>query len=118
MDGYTSLHAVFASSFKIGSVTVWGTVIWWVLFIAVSAYMLQRTRIGNWIYAVGGNADSARAVGVPVVRVKVGLFMGVAFLGWFIGMQTICTTSTRCRPGTGWGTSSSTSLPRWWGARC
>jgi simple sugar transport system permease protein len=47
----------------------------------------KRTRIGNWIYAVGGNADSARAVGVPVLKVKVGLFMAVAFLGWFTGMH-------------------------------
>ena len=51
--------------------------------------ILQRTRIGNWIYAVGGNADSARAVGVPVKAVKIGLFMTVSFLGWFVGMHTL-----------------------------
>jgi simple sugar transport system permease protein len=87
IDGYTSLGKVFASSFKIGGVTVWGTVIWWFFFVALSAWILQRTRIGNWIYAVGGNAASARAVGVPVNRVKIGLFMAVAFLGWFDGMH-------------------------------
>ena len=53
----------------------------------MSRYILQRTKIGNWIYAVGGNAASARAVGVPVTRVKIGLFMTVSFLGWFIGMH-------------------------------
>ena len=42
--------------------------LWWLFFVAVSAWVLQRTRIGNWIYAVGGNAASARAVGVPVTR--------------------------------------------------
>lgn len=89
MDGYKVLHAIFASSFKIGSVTVWGTVIYWLLFVALSGWVLQRTRIGNWIYAVGGNADSARAVGVPVIRVKVGLFMTVSFLGWFVGMHLL-----------------------------
>jgi simple sugar transport system permease protein len=87
MDGYNSLGKIFASSFKIGGVTVWGTVIWWILFVALSAWVLQRTRIGNWIFAVGGNAASARAVGVPVTRVKIGLFMTVAFLGWFDGMH-------------------------------
>ena len=66
MDGYASLKAVFSSSFKIGAVTVWTSVMWWIAFVALSAYILQRTKIGNWIYAVGGNADSARAVGVPV----------------------------------------------------
>jgi simple sugar transport system permease protein len=89
MDGYSSLKAVFSSSFKIGGVTVWTSVIWWIFFIALSGYILQRTRIGNWIYAVGGNADSARAVGVPVRKVKIGLFMTVSFLGWFIGMHTL-----------------------------
>jgi simple sugar transport system permease protein len=89
MDGYKALDAIFASSFKIGSVTVEITVIWWFIFVALSAYVLQRTRVGNWIYAVGGNADSARAVGVPVRAVKIGLFMTVSFLGWFIGMHTL-----------------------------
>jgi simple sugar transport system permease protein len=89
MDGYKALDAIFASSFKIGSVTVEATVLWWFLFVALSAWILQRTRIGNWIYAVGGNADSARAVGVPVRGVKIGLFMTVSFLGWFIGMHTL-----------------------------
>ncbi len=89
IDGYTSLGKVFSSSFDAGGVTVWGTVIWWVLFIAVSAWILQRTKIGNWIFAVGGNAASARAVGVPVIRTKVGLFMTVSFLGWFIGMHNL-----------------------------
>jgi simple sugar transport system permease protein len=89
MAGYKTLDAIFASSFKIGSVTVEITVIWWFIFVALSAYVLQRTRVGNWIYAVGGNADSARAVGVPVRAVKIGLFMTVSFLGWFIGMHTL-----------------------------
>jgi simple sugar transport system permease protein len=87
IDGYDSLGKIFASSFKIGGVTIWGTVIWWFLFVALSAWILQRTRIGNWIFAVGGNAASARAVGVPVNRVKIGLFMTVSFLGWFDGMH-------------------------------
>jgi simple sugar transport system permease protein len=87
MDGYASLNWIFAHEFQIGSVTLNITVIWWLLFVAISAYVLQRTKIGNWIYAVGGNAASARAVGVPVTAVKVGLFMTVAFLGWFTGMH-------------------------------
>jgi simple sugar transport system permease protein len=87
--GFNSLGKVFGSSFKVGGVTVWGTVIWWVAFVALAAWILTRTRIGNWIYAVGGAPDSARAVGVPVVRTKIGLFMTVSFLGWFIGMHTL-----------------------------
>ena len=89
IDGFTSLQKVFSSSFKIGSVTVWTSVIWWLLFIALASWVLLRTRIGNWIFAVGGNPDSARAVGVPVLRTKVGLFMTVSFLGWFVGMHSL-----------------------------
>jgi simple sugar transport system permease protein len=89
IDGFDSLGKIFAFSFKIGSVTVWITVIWWILFVALAAWVLQRTRIGNWIYAVGGNQDSARAVGVPVLRTKIGLFMTVSFFGWFIGMHLL-----------------------------
>lgn len=89
IDGYNSLSKIFASSFKIGSVTVWGSVIWWLIFVAIAAWILQRTRTGNWIFAVGGAPDSARAVGVPVVRTKIGLFMTVSFLGWFVGMHTL-----------------------------
>ena len=89
MDGYATLHAIFASSFQIGRVTVWTSVFWWIGFVLLSAWILQRTKIGNWIFAVGGNAASARAVGVPVTRVKIGLFMVVAFLAWFMGMHTL-----------------------------
>jgi simple sugar transport system permease protein len=87
MDGYSALNWLFAHEWQIGSVTLSITVIWWFLFVGLSAYVLQRTKIGNWIYAVGGNAASARAVGVPVTRVKVGLFMTVSFLAWFAGMH-------------------------------
>ena len=87
MDGYGALNWIFAHEWRIGSVTLSITVIWWFLFVALSAYVLQRTKVGNWIYAVGGNAASARAVGVPVTRVKVGLFMTVSFLAWFAGMH-------------------------------
>jgi len=89
IDGYDSLGKVFSSSFKVGPVTVWTSVLWWILFVALAAWTLQRTRVGNWIFAVGGNPDSARAVGVPVVRTKIGLFMTVSFLGWFVGMHQL-----------------------------
>ncbi|MCA2214040.1 ABC transporter permease [Jidongwangia harbinensis] len=89
IDGYDSLGAIFSSSFKIGPVTVWITVLWWLLFVALAAWVLTRTRTGNWIYAVGGAPDSARAVGVPVIKTKIGLFMTVSFLGWFVGMHTL-----------------------------
>ena len=89
IDGFGSLQKVFSSSFKIGNSTIWGSVIWWALFVALAAWTLQRTRTGNWIFAVGGSPDSARAVGVPVTKTKIGLFMTTSFLGWFVGMHLL-----------------------------
>ena len=94
MQGFDSAKAVFASSFTIGGVSIRVTVLWWVLFTLMSTFVLMKTRIGNWIFAVGGNQDSARAIGVPVTKVKIGLFMFVAFCAWFVGMHLLFAFNT------------------------
>jgi simple sugar transport system permease protein len=94
IDGFGSAKAVFASDINLGFVSVRITVLWWIIFVVIATWILLRTRVGNWIFAVGGNAASARAVGVPVAKVKIGLFMGVAFLAWFYGMHRLFAFST------------------------
>jgi simple sugar transport system permease protein len=94
IDGFSSAKAVFASDVDLGFITLKVTVLWWLLFVAVASWVLLRTRTGNWITASGGNDASARAVGVPVRKVKIGLFMGVAFLAWFLGMHLLFNFST------------------------
>lgn len=94
MEGFESARKVFASSFTIGSVSVRITVLWWILFTVIATYVLFKTRIGNWIFAVGGNLESARAVGVPVNKVKIGLFMFVGFAAWFVGMHVLFSFNT------------------------
>jgi simple sugar transport system permease protein len=89
MDGYSSLKAIFSSAWEFGGIRLEITVLWWILFVILAVWVMQRTRIGNWIFASGGNADSARAVGVPVRKVKIGLFMTVSGLAWFVGMHTL-----------------------------
>ncbi|SDQ21596.1 ABC transporter permease [Quadrisphaera sp. DSM 44207] len=89
MDGFAAANAVFAADVDLGVITVNITVLWWLLFTAVATWVLLRTRTGNWITAAGGNQASARAVGVPVAKVKIGLFMAVAFLAWFLGMHLL-----------------------------
>jgi simple sugar transport system permease protein len=49
----------------------------------------MRTRFGNWIFAIGGAAQSSRAVGVPVMRSKIMLFMTTAFAAWLVGSINI-----------------------------
>jgi simple sugar transport system permease protein len=94
LDGFLSAKAVFASNINLGFMTLNITVLWWILFVAVATWLLLRTRVGNWIFASGGNEASARAVGVPVRKVKIGLFMGVGFLAWFLGMHLLFNFST------------------------
>ena len=94
MDGFESAKAVFASEFSIGSVTVKILVVWWILFVIAGSWVLLKTKTGNWIFAVGGDAAAARAVGVPVKRVKIGLFMTVGFFAWFSGMHLLFTQSS------------------------
>jgi simple sugar transport system permease protein len=89
MDGFASAQAVFASSFDLGSVRVSVVVLWWIVFVGIATWVLLRTRVGNWIYAAGGDAQAARAVGVPVNKVKIGLFMLVGFGAWFSGMHLL-----------------------------
>jgi simple sugar transport system permease protein len=89
MDGFALAQKVFALDFSVGGVSLWTTVPYWFLFVVVATWMLLRTRAGNWIYAVGGDKESARAVGVPVGKTKIGLFMGVGFFAWFSGMHLL-----------------------------
>ena len=89
MDGFGAAKAIFASSVSIAGVDVKITVFYWVVLVVVASWILLRTRVGNWIFAAGGDANAARAVGVPVTATKIGLFMGVGFCGWMLGMHNL-----------------------------
>ncbi|GAA2839730.1 ABC transporter permease [Kribbella solani] len=103
MDGFGAAHAVFASEFKLGGVTIKIIIVWWIVFVAIAAWVLLKTQIGNWIFAVGGDAAAARAVGVPVKKVKIGLFMAVGFFAWFTGMQLLFVQNGVVQSGEGVG---------------
>ncbi|WP_405865851.1 ABC transporter permease [Streptomyces sp. NBC_01515] len=94
MDGFGQAKKVFAASFDIGGVDVKITIFYWLVFAAIATWVLLRTKYGNWIFAVGGNKDSARAVGVPVAFTKISLFMLVGLGAWFIGMHQLFTFNT------------------------
>ncbi|WP_049576791.1 ABC transporter permease [Streptomyces sp. SBT349] len=94
MEGFEQARDVFASSVTIGGTTIRVTVLWWLGFALLATWVLLRTRYGNWVFAVGGHRDSARAVGVPVTFVKVSLFMLVGFTAWFVGMHQLFAFNT------------------------
>ena len=95
--GFEVIRAIFAYRLQFGgeggpqfSILI----LWWFVFVAIATYVLMRTRIGNWILASGGNAASARAVGVPTKRVKIGLFAFVGFSAWFYAMHQLSAYNT------------------------
>ncbi len=91
---YDSAKSVFGRTIQIGDLNLYVSVLWWIAVTVVATWILMRTRVGNWIFAVGGAQQSARQVGVPVFATKVGLFMGTAFAGWLVGMLLLFSTST------------------------
>jgi len=94
MAGFNTLSAIFAANFKFGRVQVSISIVYWLVLVAIATWVLLRTRAGNWILAVGGQGDSARAVGVPVKQVKIGLFMTVGFGCWFLAMHQLFAYNT------------------------
>ncbi|MFE8990243.1 ABC transporter permease [Streptomyces collinus] len=94
MDGFAQAQKIFASTFEVGGVNVKITVVYWLVFAALATWVLLRTKYGNWIFAVGGNKHSARAVGVPVTFTKISLFMLVGFGAWFVGMHQLFSFNT------------------------
>src|SRR3982751_5057148 len=105
--GYSAGNKLFGSYIKVdlgwlpwvkipatGILRIYAATWWAIAVIVVATWVLQRTRAGNWIFAVGGAQTSARQVGVPVFRTKVGLFMTTAFGAWIVGMLTLFKTTT------------------------
>ena len=62
--------------------------LWFALFVIAATFVLEKTKFGSWIYAVGGNKGAARSVGVPAARTKTSLFMIVSSAAWLVGMLT------------------------------
>jgi simple sugar transport system permease protein len=73
--GYVAAKAIFASE-PIGPFSI--SIAWWLAVAALATWVLLRTHWGNWIFGAGGNAEAARRMGVPVDRVKIGLFVTTA----------------------------------------
>jgi simple sugar transport system permease protein len=72
-SGFEAAHKIFA-----GDITRWDfkvKVLWWIGITIVGAWLLAKSRFGNWIYSAGGDPSSARNIGVPVARTKILLFM-------------------------------------------
>ncbi len=86
VPGYEILRLIFAQDIAIAGVDFSVAILWWFAMAAIATWVLLRTQIGNWIFGAGGDADAARNVGVPVNRLKIGLFMTTAFAAWLVAV--------------------------------
>ena len=66
------------------------SVFWWLGMICGFVYFLHYSPWGSWVFALGGDQESARNAGIPTRRLKIGLFMLCSTSTAFAGvLQTI-----------------------------
>ena len=63
------------------------SLLWWIALTGLATWVLMRTRVGNWIFGVGGDQVAARNVGVPLKKVKIGLFMMTSMTAALVGIM-------------------------------
>ncbi len=78
VPGYASAQPIFAGTINIAGRGFPVEILWALALVALATWLLLGTTFGNWIFGVGGDANAARNVGVPVARVKILLFIGTA----------------------------------------
>jgi D-xylose transport system permease protein len=55
----------------------------------IGTFVLDRTRYGRYIYAIGGNPEAARRAGIKVVTIRWTAFIVCSFLAVFAGLFSI-----------------------------
>ncbi|HEX8343513.1 MAG TPA: ABC transporter permease [Actinoplanes sp.] len=61
---------------------------------AVGLLLLNRTRFGQSVYAVGGSPDGAELMGLPVVRIRITVYVLSALLAALAGILVAAQTSS------------------------
>jgi simple sugar transport system permease protein len=107
-DGSTQLRGVhvtvadasFRNLFAGDAMGVPVELLWFIAVAVVGAFVLSRTRFGNWILASGGDPAAARNSGVPVPDVKTILFIVTACCAALVAILTVLDSgSTDARRG-------------------
>jgi simple sugar transport system permease protein len=95
--GLAAAKDVFGSSWGSSSSLPSGyqtAVLWFIAVTVVGAWVLGKTTLGNWIYAVGGDANAARNTGVPVARTKILLFVSTSLAAALVGIISFTQASS------------------------
>lgn len=70
------------------------SVFWWAGLIAAFVFFLHYSPKGSWVFALGGDQESARNAGIPVARLKIALFMLCSTSAAFAGVLQVMTFSS------------------------
>jgi simple sugar transport system permease protein len=80
-----------------GDYHFWGfqsSVFWWLAIALVLYYVLHLSPWGNWIFALGGDKESARNAGIPINKLKISLFILVSLCAALSGVcETVLSNS-------------------------
>ena len=77
---------LLSSSFYIGPFRIYASLWWFIGLTLLAIYVLDFSKAGNWITAIGSNRNAAAARGVPVNAVKIWLFVVTSVAAGFAGL--------------------------------
>ncbi len=59
---------------------------WWLVAVVINVFFVHFSKYGNWIFAMGGDKESARNAGIPTRKLTMTLFVLSATSAAFVGM--------------------------------
>jgi simple sugar transport system permease protein len=77
---------LLAGSFDLGPFRLYTSLWWFMALTLLCGYLLNYSKAGNWISAIGSNRNAAIARGVPADAVKIWLFILTSVLAGLAGM--------------------------------
>ncbi len=77
-------------------------VVYMVILIIIISFVLNKTKFGTYVYAIGGNRESARLSGVPIKKVEIIVFTLSGLLSAFAGL-VLCSRMYSGQPSVGDG---------------
>jgi simple sugar transport system permease protein len=99
----SALMKIIVGEIQFGDYKLYASLLWFIVFAVILAYVLTQSKVGNWIQASGGNAGSARARGVRVSRTKIALFILTALMSAYAGVtSSIRVSAANPNSGTGY----------------
>jgi len=90
-NGYNIMSFIFNNNIQVGGVAFPVSILWWIILGIIAFTILNKTQMGNWIFATGASKETAELMGVPIEKVKISLFIVTAFCAWFIAMTQTTT---------------------------